>query len=211
MMDVHREGRVTEVEPDYDRPVHRAWDIGVRDDTAIWWFQVCGSQLFVFDVYGASNVGLEHYEAVIAERRRKYGWRDGADWVPHDAKVKEWGSGRTRLESMSALGLKPSMVPNVSKLDGINALRRSLPLIVFHPRCEAVGIAALEQYRREWDDELKAFKNDDMHDWTSHYADAARYMALAWRSLPAARVREVRPSGWVIPPPEDVRVRRYGE
>src|SRR5262245_36925835 len=41
MMDVHREGRVTEIEPDYDRPVHRAWDIGVRDDTAIWWFQVC--------------------------------------------------------------------------------------------------------------------------------------------------------------------------
>ena len=37
----------------------------------------------------------------------------------------------------------------------------------------------MEQYRREWDDDRKAFRASALHDWTSHYADAFRYLALA--------------------------------
>jgi hypothetical protein len=38
-------------------------------------------------------------------RAPEHGWLDGNDYMPHDAKVLEWGSGRTRLESaMIALG-----------------------------------------------------------------------------------------------------------
>ena len=55
--------------------------------------------------------------------------------------------------------------------DGINAVRRTLPLCVFHPRCEP-RLAALEQYQREWDDDKKAFKLNPLHNWTSHFADA---------------------------------------
>ena len=65
--------------------------------------------------------------------------------------------------------------------DGINAARRTLPLCVFHPRYEETGFAALEQYRREWDDEKKAFRQSDVHDWTAHPAAAFRYLSLAWR------------------------------
>ena len=83
---------------------------------------------------------------------------DGTDFVPHDAKVKEWGSGKTRVETMQTLGLKPMLVPMATFQDGINAARRTLPLCVFHPRTEETGIAALEQYQREWDDEKKAFR-----------------------------------------------------
>ena len=43
-------------------------------------------------------------------------------------------------------------------------MRRTLALSVLHPRTEETGIAALEQYRREWDEEKKAFKASDMHD-----------------------------------------------
>ena len=209
MRDLRREKRVVEIEPDYNRQVHRAWDIGVRDDTAIWWFQMSPSgQLFVLDVYAASTVGVEHYAGVIAERRQKYGWKDGIDWVPHDAKVTEWGSGRTRIETMQKdFGLNPSLVPNVSKLDGINALRRALPLAVFHPRTEDPGLHALEQYCREWDEELKAFKQEEKRNWATHLADAARYMALAWRALPVVKPKEPKSQGWVIPPPEDMAPR----
>src|SRR3546814_19222106 len=78
--------------------LHRAWDIGVRDDTSIWWFQVVGSQLFILDCYSENGVGVDHYAEVIAQRREKHGWDDGRDYVPHDARVKEWGTGRTRVE-----------------------------------------------------------------------------------------------------------------
>jgi hypothetical protein len=107
----------------------------------------------------------------------------GTDFVPHDARVKEWGTGRTRVETMLTLGLSPQVVPQAGLMDGINALRRTLPRCIFHSRTEEVGISALEQYRREWDDEKKAFKANPLHDWTSHLADSARYMAMAWRTI----------------------------
>jgi phage terminase large subunit len=211
MLDVRREGRVCEIEPDYDRPVHRAWDIGVRDDTAIWWFQVVGGQVFVLDVYGANRGGVDHYAEVIERKAKLHGWKHGTDYVPHDAKVLEWGSGRTRVESMQQVGLNPLLVPDASKLDGIEAARRTLPLAVFHPRCEDVGLAALEQYQREWDPELKAFKQEEKRNWATHYADAWRYLSLAWRALPVVKAKDRRPTGWVIPPPDEINVRRnYG-
>jgi hypothetical protein len=210
MMDVRKEKRVQPIEADPKRPVHRAWDIGVRHDTAIWWFQMVGGQIFILDVYGASNVGVEHYAGVIEQRRKQYGWVDGTDWVPHDAKVKEWGSGRTRVETMQDYGLHPMLVRDTSKADGIEAARRAINLSVFHPRSEEVGITALELYHRKWDEELKTFSKEEEHDWTSHYADAFRYLALAWEALPVVKPPEPKRTGWVIPPPPDgPEVRRY--
>ena len=169
MAAVRDEGRITELaEPDLSKPVHRAWDLGVTDDTSVWFFQPRGAQLLIVDHLSASGVGVEWYRDEIFQRHSVRGWSHGNDYVPHDAKVKEWGTGRTRVETMQGLGLKPLLVPLASVQDGVNAVRRTLPLCVFHPRCEDSGISALEQYRREWDDERKAFKPSPHHDWTSH-------------------------------------------
>ena len=205
MAAVRAEGRISEIDALPDRPVHRAWDLGVTDDTSIWWFQIVGGQLFILDHYAANSVGVEHYAEVIEQRHRKHGWKHGDDLVPHDAKVKEFGSGRTRVETMKQIGLSPILVPLATLQDGINAVRRTLPLCVFHPRCEATGIAALEQYRREWDDERKTFKPIAVHDWTSHPADSFRYLAQGWRALPRREIVEHRPRGFFIPPPTEVR------
>lgn len=205
MADVRNEGRIVEVEAIPGQFVHRAWDLGVKDDTSIWWFQIVGAQLFILDHYAASGVGVEHYATVIEERERKYGWMHGTDYVPHDAKIKEWGTGKTRVETMSALGLKPQLVPFATFQDGINAARRTLPLCVFHPRTEETGISALEQYRREWDDEKKAFRQSDVHDWTAHPAAAFRYLSLAWRQVERRQVVDVQEPGWHIPLPAEER------
>ena len=174
-------------------PVHRAWDLGVGDDTSIWWFASVGSQIYLLDHYASSGVGVEHYAEAIERRKHQYGWRDGDDYVPHDARVKEWGSGRTRVETMQHLGLRPLLVPHASIDDGINAVRRTLPLCVFHSRTEQTGIAALEQYRREWDDEKKAFRANAVHNWTSHVADSFRYLSLAWRPSALIKPRDHTP------------------
>src|SRR5207253_1476679 len=81
-------------------------------------------------------------------------------------------------------GLNPQLVPLAGKLDGIQAVRTTLKTAIFHPRCEEVGIAAVEQYRREWDPDKKAFKASEVHDWTCHLADALRYLALSWKGAP---------------------------
>lgn len=197
MVKVRNEGRIdATLEHDPTKPVHRAWDIGVRDDTSIWWFQVIGGQVFVLDCYSANGVGVDHYAEVIEQRASDHGWMHGTDFVPHDARVKEWGTGRTRIETMQGFGLNPEVVPQAGLLDGINAARRTLPRCVFHSRCEEQGISALEQYRREWDDEKKAFKANPVHDWSSHLSDAFRYLSLAWRTIPPEPLAPPQITGW---------------
>lgn len=179
MAQVRSSGRIREFDP-APGPVHKAWDIGVKDDTSIWWFQVIDGVPHVIDCYTNHGAGVDHYAQVCRER----GWERGIDYVPHDAKVFEWGGKRTRLEAMFAEGLRPQLVADESKLDGINAARITLRTAVFHPRCEEFGISALEMYRREWDDDRKAFAANEFRDWTTHLADAFRYLSLAWRAAP---------------------------
>lgn len=207
MARVRAEGRIRNVIALPGKPVHRVWDIGVRDDTSIWWFQVVGERVCILDCHTASGAGIDHYAEVCAGRQAEHGWASGIDFVPHDAKVREWGTGRTRVETMQQLGFNPQLVPAATKLDGIQAARTTLPLCIFHPRTEDVGVSALEQYRREWDDERKTFKANEVHDWTSHLADAFRYLALSWRSAPRVietTYRHVVPFGHTqLPPPPE--------
>lgn len=181
-----RAGRMRAIGYDDALPVHTAWDLGVGDSTAIWFFQVAGREIRVLDFYEANGVGIEdHYAEVMKSRPHLWlkGKRHGDDWVPHDARVKELGSGRTRVETMVRCGLNPRVVPMHKIMDGINAVRQTIPRIWWNvPACEA-GIERLRQYRTDWDDEKKCFRDTPRHDWTSHAADAARYLAMAWKEI----------------------------
>jgi phage terminase large subunit len=205
MKQVRDEDRIIAVDAIADRPVMRAWDLGVTDSTSIWMYQMQGSQCVVLDHLTSNSVGVEWYRDELFRLYEARGWQHGSDYVPHDAKVKEWGSGRTRVETMSALGLRPLLVPLSTIQDGINAVRRLLPLCVFHPRCEEGGISALEQYRREWDDDKKCFKDAPLHDWTSHSADAFRYLAMSYKPVPRIVPKEPKVTGWHIAPPAEAR------
>jgi len=189
MIAVQAEGRIEDDLQPVDAPVHRAWDLGVRDDTSIWFWQVVGGQIFVVDCYSASGVGLDHYASVIEAKYEERGWRHGVDYVPHDAKVREWtnsgpdGKAKTRIETLLELGRKPRLVPAHKLDDGINAARRTLARCIFDEDKCADGIEALRQYRREWDEDERVFRDTPKHDWSSHTADAFRYLAMAWQTL----------------------------
>jgi len=171
--------RIVDLRPDPDLPVHTVWDLGIGDSTAIWFFQVVGKEIRVLDHYEAHGQGLPHYAEVI-ERK---GYKRGDDWVPHDARVRELGTGRTRVETLRALGLSPRLVPNHKVEDGINATRETLPSCWFdRQRCD-YGLDALRQYRAEKVEDKGVFRDKPLHDWTSHSADAFRYLAMGWRQL----------------------------
>jgi phage terminase large subunit len=171
-----REGRITQVDVDRNLPVHSAWDLGISDSTAIWCFQVNGQELRCVDYYEASGHGAQHY----CEWLNSQNYR-GVDWVPHDARVREWSTGRTRIETLRGMGRKPRLVPDASLQDGINAARITIPKVRFDAvRC-ARGIDCLKSYQAEWSEELRVYKKTPLHDWSSHGADAFRYLSLAWR------------------------------
>jgi phage terminase large subunit len=185
--ELERQGRIDEVPYDPVLPVHTAWDLGIGDATAIWFFQVVGPELHVIDHYEAHGHGLGHYAAVLASKNYEY----GTHYVPHDAMARDLGSGRTRVETLKEhTGKFPRVLAQNDVMDGINALRVSMP----RSRWDAVkcrpGIEALRQYRADFDERLKTFKDRPRHDWTSHTADAARYMAMAWREMKPPKPEE---------------------
>ena len=177
-----REGRIRKIEIDESLPVHTSWDLGVGDATAIWFWQVIAQEIRIVDYYEAHGYGVEHYAKV--KKDKGYGYGD--DWVPHDARVREFGTGRTRVETMIGLKLKPRLVPGHTIEDGINAARRILPRCWFDAQKCAQGLDRLRQYQAEWDDKKKAFKDTPRHDWTSHGSDAFRYLAMAYREIAPA-------------------------
>ncbi|MFT8896281.1 MAG: hypothetical protein ABF968_04880 [Acetobacter sp.] len=212
---VRNEGRLCEINAVPGVPVHTVWDLGVSDDTALWHFQVVGSQLLILGCHAQSGVGLDYYDTYMRETYEREGWIKGIDFVPHDVSVREFTSGRSRLETMVAMGFNPQRVPNVGLMDGINAARRTLPLCVFDVGTEMTGFAALEAYKRKWDDKKKAYSLYPEHDWASHYADSFRYLALSWRAAravpqrPTVNIQKIEQSGGLaIPPIKALRRRR---
>lgn len=180
---VRQEERIlTDLQHDPDYPVHRAWDLGYRDDTSIWWFQVVNGEVLVLDAYSTNQSKIDHFFEEIVKRADMYGWEHGVDFVPHDARQQSLMS-LSLVETMLQRGLNPRVVPMSHKIDGINAVRRTLPFCVFHQRCEKQGIAALETYRRAYDEKLRTFKKEEVHDWASHLSDAFRYLAQSWHTV----------------------------
>ena len=98
-------------------------------------------------------------------------------YLPHDANVREIGTGVSRLETAQSLGLRTSIVPKLSIEDGINAVRQILSRCWFdYDNCKE-GLDALRQYR--WATTQKGdIKAKPVHDWTSHASDSFRYFAV---------------------------------
>ena len=185
-------GRITRVDYDPSIPVHTAWDLGYRDDTAIWFYQVVRGEIHVLDFYAASGSTIKGLADVVLSRPYRY----GKHYLPHDARAKTLASGgKSIIEQMAEfLGVSNlAIVPDLGVQDGIQAVRRMLPRCYFDAeRCED-GLEALRQYQREYDEDKKAFRQTPVHNWCSHPADAFRMLAIAWREEPqSSRPSEVK-------------------
>jgi phage terminase large subunit len=160
--------------------VHTAWDLGVRDSTCIIFFQVIGQAIRLIDVYEKSKEGLEHYAKILQQKPYTY----GKHIAPHDIRVREFGSGMTRLEKAKQLGISFTIAPDVSIEDGIESVRSALSKIWIDEKACDPLIKALENYRQEYDIKRKVYKSCPLHDWSSHFADAMRYLCI---SLPKTK------------------------
>lgn len=202
MAKAERQGRICSVPVDRDHPVHTAWDLGKAVNNPIWCFQVIGSQLRIVDFYLPDSDDLEQWIGWLNERCYV-----GNDYVPHDIMTTEWGTTRTRFDTLKLLGRKPVRVAKVSVADGIQAGRSTINSAVFDAeRCEQ-GVEGLKSYRREWDDERKTFRDNPVKDWAEHIGSAFRYLALAWREVKPKKVEPPKPKEAVYTVGDDGVVR----
>lgn len=173
-----KEGRITRVPYDPIAPVDTYWDLGIGDTTAIWFAQVIGAEYRLIDYFEEPGQGLDFF--VKALYKKPYIYREHT--LPHDAKARELGTGKSREETLRALGLrKLYILPRWSVDDGIHAVRMTLPKCWFDEVKCRKGLEALRHYQRKWDGKNKTFLQKPKHDWASHGSDAFRYMAMGMK------------------------------
>lgn len=177
-------GQIGVVPHEHGFKVHTSWDIGVRDSTSIIFFQTIGQTVKLIDCYENSKVGLEHYVKILDQYSDQKGYIYGRHFAPHDIAVKEWGTGMTRIEKAKQLGVNFTLAANISIEDGIEAVRSAFSKIwIDESSCKPL-IKALENYRQEYDTKKKVYKSNPLHDYSSHFADSMRYLAV---SLPKTK------------------------
>jgi phage terminase large subunit len=184
MVNAENDKRIGRVPWEPQLKVTTAWDLGIGDATSIWFAQCVGKEVRIIDHVESSGVGLDWYASEL-QRGARGSYVYNEHILPHDAEVKELGTGRSRVETLQSLGMSNIRVlPNQRVEDGINAGRLLIPKCWFdETKCKR-GIEALRQYRTDWDEERKVFSNKPLHDWTSHAADAWRYLALGLQTQP---------------------------
>ena len=151
-----------------------AWDLGMGDSTSIWVAQLVGTEVRLLDYYENHGVGLDHYVKWIKDND----YLKAEHILPHDVRVRELGTGKSRLEMLEESGLEVKIAPRMGLDDGIQAVRRLLPRCWFNVPKVQIGLNCLRNYRRDYDEKRKIFYERPLHDWSSHGSDAFRYLAL---------------------------------
>jgi phage terminase large subunit len=175
------ESRIGDVPWEVSHKVHVSFDLGVRDATSLIFFQVIGQVVRIIDCYENTGHGLQHYAKILQEKPYIY----GKLIAPHDIRVRELGTGVSRLETARKMGMSFTIAPDLSIVDGIEASRSLLQSKVWmdERKCASL-IKALENYRYEYDAKKKVYKSTPLHDWSSNFADSFRYLSI---SLPKTR------------------------
>ncbi len=170
-----KEGRIKLVPYDRALNVHTVWDLGVGPALGIGFFQRVAREVHLIDYWeGEGNQGISDGIEVVKKKSYIY----GKHFAPHDINAKEEMTGKTRIDSAKALGIKFEVVPKISVDNGIDRGKLMFGRLWINiDKCEN-WIDLISQYKREWDDDKKMFKEIPYHDFTSHGADVLRYAAI---------------------------------
>lgn len=175
--------------------VHLAVDLGMSDDFSIGFFQVyehsennkTTKRARIIAEYRNSGYGLEHYKQILVKLKQSQGWTYGITYTPHDIKVKELISGKTRWEAMVESGWNPRLVKKHSIADGIECVREFLKTVEIEEDCETI-LDCIQNYRKKRDEKLGVFLDTPVHDEFSHPADMIRYMAMGLKYNPPSEI-----------------------
>jgi hypothetical protein len=157
---------------------------------------------------GAAVIGQSSPQGKYIEILHAWQWEDRAlpeviatiralpygvgHWIgPHDLEQRHDTTGTDRLTLARKLGVNFTVVPRVARIeDRIDLVRRKFPMLKFDAKGAAPALEALQHYRRRWNERLKCFDPEPVHDKHSHLADALGTLLSGWRD------RALKPAGW---------------
>lgn len=173
--EAEEQGRIGSVPYDPVCEVHAAFDLGIGDSTAIWLAQFVGREIRLIDYIENKGEALSWYGRELRSRPYIY----APLILPHDAEARELGTGKSRSEMLEAMGFKYRIIPRLDVQDGIETVRRMLPRTWIDAAKCADGLACLKDYREKIDPKRRVSLGP-LHDWSSHGADALRYLMTAY-------------------------------
>lgn len=179
LAEARAQGRIGKVQPDPLMQVRAFWDIGFNDSTAIWVAQFVGREVRVLDYYEAQGQPLAAHLVWLRDR-----WSDSLCVLPHDGAQHSNVTGMRFADHIRQAGFKAETVENQGKgaaMKRIEALRRLFPSIWFNEDTTRAGLDAIGWYH-EKRDEARNIGLGPEHDWSSHAADAAGLMAVAYEA-----------------------------
>lgn len=174
--------RIVDEDFDKQRLVHMSCDLGVDDTFTILFFQIVKDGVFILEEHLDTGKTFADYKDICDAAAKRYGWTLGYIYCPFDIKTRELSTG-VRLNEMKRLGFKVIVVKKHAVIDGINETRCMLRTAKVHKRCENL-LAAIQSYRKKFDEKYQVFLDAPVHDEHSHPADALRYMAMGLKLRP---------------------------
>lgn len=184
-------GRIRSVPYDPALPVHTFWDLGIADQTSIWFVQAGLFEYRFIDFLQDRNRALPYYLAELQKRGYVYGFHH----LPHDGNRRDLGTGKSIENLMTTAGFKVKIVPQIGVANGLNAARNLFTKAYFDEVKCADGLNCLRRYRWKLDPDTGIYSKEPLHDDNSNGADAYR-MAAVGLTQPArekqARSRDMR-------------------
>ena len=196
LQEAREQGRIGKVARDPLMEVKAFWDIGFSDATAIWIVQFIGREIRVLDYYEAQGQPL----AAHLNWLRSNGYENALCVLPHDGAHGNAVTGIKFEDHIRAAGFKAQTIENQGRgaaMKRIEALRRLFPSIWFNEATCQAGLDALGWYHEKRDD-ARGIGLGPEHDWSSHCADSAGLMAIAYeapRERQRSSVRVLHPQG----------------
>jgi phage terminase large subunit len=197
---------------DPELPVYTAWDLGYKDFTAIWWFQICHDEVRLIDFYQAQTKDILHYAeqlygcsipedkikfglngkiisfelgSPIEEIKRRMSYKYAMHYLPHDGanKLLQAG-GRSTVQQLHELGIKSRIVAATSQQNQIDATRALIKRCWYDKTTCADGIRSMKKYSFKFNEGANKWSDEPDHDagGYSHGCDAHEIIAQVWKS-----------------------------
>jgi phage terminase large subunit len=177
-----QDGRVAKVAADPLMTYRAVWDIGgtgaKADATAIWIVQYVGREIRWLDYYEAVGQPM----ATHVQWLRDNGYGKALCVLPHDGATHDKVYDVSFESALRAAGFEVQVIPNQGKgaaMKRVEALRRLFNACWFNEETTGPGLDALGWYHEKRDEE-RGIGLGPEHDWSSHGADAAGLVAVAY-------------------------------
>lgn len=179
-----QEWRITPLPINRDVPVDLYFDLWVNDNFTISFKQNDWQFYNFLNYYEDNGKTLDHYFYTIDDWFQRNGTKMWYIYLPHDASQKSHSflvSWTTIIDKFKQKYVdKVQYIPNkVSINDGIQEVRKLFPRMRFHSETCIQLVRCLENYKKDYDDIKKVFRDQPRHDWASHWADNIRYFGVS--------------------------------